>query len=139
MSPAFPPWIILPLALVAMLIVSAHVTLTQASAAPRSRKRLRIANGWVMLITLPLLAAGVSLVTPDRSPRLFVLTWIGVALLLTLSILLAMLDAANTVRLVRAEKHRQAIEFIKARYASDRFSSEEPPGTEGTKDAGSDS
>lgn len=138
MSPAFSPWIILPLALVAMLIVSAHVTLTQASDAPPSRKRLRIANGWVMLITLPLLAAGVSLVTVDQNPRLFVLTWIGVTLLLTLSILLAVLDAVNTVRLVRAEKRRQALEFIKDHYAKGRSNMEHPAGPDGTTGARSD-
>lgn len=126
MSPAFSPWIILPLALVAMLIVSAHVTITQASNAPASRRRLRVANGWVMLITLPLLAAGVSLLAPEKSPRLFVMTWVVVVLLLTLSILLALADAANTLRLVRDEKRRRAIEFIKNQYAADR-SREEPP------------
>jgi hypothetical protein len=91
-----------------------------------------------MLITLPLLAAGVSLVSPDQNPRLYVLSWIGVVLLLTLSILLALVDAANTVRLARAEKRRRAIEFIKDRYASDRSSGEDPTDSEGVRETRSD-
>lgn len=113
MSPAVTPWIILPLALASMLIVSAHVTFLQASEAPPSRKRLRIANGWVMLLTLPLLAVGVSLVAPERQPRLFALTWVGVVFLLALSIALAILDAANTLRLVRLERQRHLVRFAK--------------------------
>jgi len=118
MSVALSPFVIVPLALMAMLIVSAHVTITQASNAPASRKRIRIANGWVMLLALPLIAAGVSLVSAETQPRLFLIVWICVILLLALSVFLAILDATNTLRLARHARQRQRIEFVKAQYAS---------------------
>lgn len=120
MTAVLPPLVTIPLALMAMLLVSAHVTITQASSAPPSRKRIRIANGWVMLIALPLLAAGMSLVSADRQPRLFALTWLVVVLLLVLAVALALLDVLNTVRLARLERRRNIIEFAKARYASEQ-------------------
>lgn len=100
------PWIILPLTLVGMLIVSAHVTIIQHTPAHPTRRRLRICNGWIMLITLPLLGAGVSLVSPSRQPRLFALTWLTVILLLIVSILIALADTLNTIRLTRADRRR---------------------------------
>ncbi len=120
MTAVLPPLVTIPLALVAMLLVSAHVTLTQASHAPPSRKRIRVANGWVMLLALPLLAAGTSLVSADRQPRLFALTWLVVILLLVLAVMLALLDVLNTVRLARVDRRRNLIEFAKARYASEQ-------------------
>jgi hypothetical protein len=117
MTPALSPWIILPLALACMLIVSAHVTITQTSEAPPSRKRVRMANGWVMLLTLPLLAAGVSLIAPERDPRLFVLTWTTVVFLVGLSVALAVIDAINTLRLVRRERRRHVDELLERRRA----------------------
>jgi len=119
MSPALSPWIILPLTLASMLIVSAHVTLTQASDAPASRKRLRVANGWIMLITLPLLAAGVSLIAPERDPRLFVLTWTVVVLLVTVSVVIAAADVANTLRLVRRDRQRHVARLLARRRERD--------------------
>ena len=119
MNVALSPFVSVPLALVAMLIVSAHVTITQASDAPPSRKRIRIVNGWVMLLALPLIAAGVSLVPSQGQPRLFLIVWICVIMLLTLSIGLAILDATNTMRLAKIARQRQRIEFIKARYAQE--------------------
>jgi len=107
------PWITLPLALAAMLAVSAHVTATQHSSAPASRRRIRVCNGWVMLITIPLIAAGVSLLTHDRDPRLFTLTWAAVVLLLLLTITLAAADVLNTVRIARAERRQHLVELAK--------------------------
>lgn len=120
MSVALPPLVILPLALVAMLIVSAHVTITQASDAPPSRRRIRIANGWVMLIAIPLIAAGISFVSAETQPRLFTLTWLAVMLLLTMCVFLALADVLNTVRLAREERRRHIIEFVKARQAEEQ-------------------
>ncbi len=119
MNGVLPALVTFPLALAAMLLVSAHVTATQQSGAPASRKRIRIVNGWVMLLTLPLIAAGLSVVSGDQ-PRLFTLVWLGVVLLLFLSIMLAILDALNTVRLAREDKRRNLIDFAKAKYAAER-------------------
>ncbi len=117
MEPALSPWITLPLTLAAMLAVSAHVTITQHSPAPASRKRIRVANGWVMLLTLPLFAAGISFVSAESQPRLFALVWLGVVGLLVLSITLAVIDALNTARITRIEKQNQLIDFAKKTYA----------------------
>ena len=117
MSVALSPFVSVPLALAAMLIVSAHVTITQSSDAPASRKRIRIVNGWVMLLALPLIAAGVSIVPSQSQPRLFLIVWICVILLLALSIFLAVLDATNTMRLAKIARQRQRVDFLKAQYA----------------------
>jgi len=121
------PWITLPLALAAMLAVSAHVTVTQHSRAPASRRRIRVCNGWVMLLTIPLIAAGVSLVSAPQSPRLFTLTWTAVVFLLALSITLALADALNTIRIARHEKRQHLIELAK-RNAAKRHAQSRDPG-----------
>ena len=102
-----------------MLAVSAHVTVTQHSRAPASRRRIRVCNGWIMLLTIPLIAAGVSLVSAPQSPRLFTLTWAAVVLLLVLSIALAAADALNTIRIARNDRRRDLIELAK-RNAAER-------------------
>jgi len=89
-----------------MLIVSAHVTIIQHTPAHATRRRLRVCNGWIMLIILPLLGAGVSLVSASRQPRLFALTWLTIILLLIVSILIALADTLNTIRRTRADRRR---------------------------------
>lgn len=93
------PWIALPAALATMALLSLHMTALSRSDTPASRKRIRIANGWVMLLGIPLLAAGVSVISSDSQPRAFVLVWLATLGLLVISVLLAILDAANTLRL----------------------------------------
>ncbi len=105
------PWLTLPLAAMLMALVAWHAAGIDRSDEPPSRKRIRIMNGWVMLVCLPLLATGFSLVNPGARPKLFAVVWLGASALLLLSVALAIADALNTVRLSRARKDRLADEL----------------------------
>lgn len=100
------PWLVLPLGGLLMLVVAAHIGATEQSDQPESRKRIRIANGWVMLVALPLLATGFSLIDPDLNKRLFILVWLAAILLLFISVSLAVLDIFNNIRLARHARSR---------------------------------
>ena len=111
MNTLLSPWIVMPIVLVCMLIVSAHVTIIQHTPAPRFRRRVRVCNGWVMLVILPMLGAGVSLVSSTTHPRLFALTWLMIIMLLVLAIVLAVVDTAYTVRLAGRERRQLRAEL----------------------------
>lgn len=100
------PWISLPFAGVMMLLVAAHIEVTSSPAVPRSRRRIRIANAWVMMVTIPLLAAGSSLIDPDTRAWVFSVVWLAASWLVALSVVLAMADIANTVRLTRTGRRQ---------------------------------
>ena len=97
------PWIILPLAGLTMLLIGAHVMSVQVSAMHRTRKRLRIANGLIMMFVVAALAyalGGVPLVTnakdhPEQA-RAFVLVWMVIVALLSIVVVLAVIDAIGT-------------------------------------------
>jgi hypothetical protein len=79
---------------------------------PRWRKNLRTANGLVMMLAIPVLAAGFGIVDPQNT-RHFVLTWMLATGLLSLVLILAMIDVlASSVYLwrVRREASRHAVE-----------------------------
>lgn len=101
---AVSPWVALPLAAVALVLIAWHSTGLDRRAMPRSRRRIRQANSWVMMLGVPLFAAGASLISPQNSPRAFVLVWTGTAMLVILCVLLAIVDVLNTWRLVGHER-----------------------------------
>ncbi len=103
-----PWWIVLPVAGVVMMFVAAHIGATQQRTKPPSRRRIRVANGWVMLVTIPLLAAGFGVLNPHTQSRAFALVWVAAVALLAMTIGLALLDAANTLRLARAARRKSA-------------------------------
>ncbi len=102
------PWVALPLATIALVIIAWHSTGLDRRAMPASRRRIRQANAWVMMLGVPLFAIGVSVVSEDRSPRAFVLVWVVTAMLLLLCVLLAVIDALNTWRLASHERRHLA-------------------------------
>lgn len=102
------PWIALPLAAVALVLIAWHSTGLDRREMPASRRRIRQANAWVMMLGVPLFAAGVSIVSEDRSPRAFVLVWVVTGMLLMLCVLLAVVDALNTWRLASHERRHIA-------------------------------
>ncbi len=89
-----------------MLLVAGHAGATWRSEQPQSRKRIRLANACVMMLTLPLLAAGFSLIDHRAEPRLWTLVWLSAMALLAVNIGLAMVDVANTMRLIRRTQRR---------------------------------
>ena len=97
------PWIVLPLAGLTMLIVGAHVLAVQVSAMHPVRKRLRIANGLLMMFVAATLAyalGGVHLVADPRQhpeqARAFVIVWAVIVGLLAVVVALAVADAVGT-------------------------------------------
>ncbi len=102
------PWIALPLAAVALILIAWHSTGLDRRPMPASRKRIRQANSWVMMLCVPLFAAGVSIVDAETSARAFVLIWTVVGMLVIVSVLLAIVDALNTWRIAAEARRRTA-------------------------------
>ena len=105
-SGMLPAWFVLPATAVVMLIVAAAITAAAKYTTPGSRRRIRIANGWVMLLTTPLAATGFTLIDSNTQPRLFFQIWILTIGLISISVTLAILDMVNTARLARLS-HQQ--------------------------------
>lgn len=119
-----PLWVTAPLAVVLMVLVVGHILVLRAVEMPASRRRIRTANGAVILILLPTMAYALSVSTPDDQ-RGFVLTWLCVIGLLGLVIALAVLDIINSLRLAMGETmdlRRQTREALRgeAREPSDQ-------------------
>jgi hypothetical protein len=102
------PWVALPLAAIALVLIAWHSTGLDERSMPASRRRIRQANAWVMMLGVPLFAIGVSIVSEDRSPRAFVLVWLVTSMLLLVCVLLAVIDALNTWRLASHERRHLA-------------------------------
>jgi hypothetical protein len=101
-----PPVVVLPLALLAGLVIVAHLAALHAAPdVPVSRRRLRTAAGIVMLTTTLVLAYAFAFVgTGD--PARFATVWTAAILLLLVVLTLAGLDALNNVRLARIHRRR---------------------------------
>lgn len=103
-STILPAWIVLPAATVTMLVVATHVLATHAGGLPARRRRLRVANGVLMMFVTALLAyalgvAGVveePTARPDQTRR-FVLVWLSIVGLVSVVVALACVDAMATV------------------------------------------
>ncbi|MCA9283303.1 MAG: hypothetical protein KDA30_14830 [Phycisphaerales bacterium] len=100
-----PPGLAIPIAIVGMIIVAAHAqALAKTPGVPESRRRVRLANAVLMLLTIPLLTAGFSLISSTQQPRLWVMVWLISFLLVGMILLLAVIDTLNTIRLGRARR-----------------------------------
>jgi len=113
-SPLLPAWVVLPVAAFMLLVVAIHLMLLLKSDMPASRRRIRTLNGWLMLFLVPIGAAAFGVVSPS-DPKLFVLIWTIVILMLVLLIALAVLDMVNTTRLHRRERDKLADHFRTSR------------------------
>ncbi|HRQ74117.1 MAG TPA: hypothetical protein PLU35_13915 [Phycisphaerales bacterium] len=102
-TPILPAWFVLPLAIATVLIVSAHLSAMQHTEMPATRRRLRQANGVVMLVATPLLAYAFGIAT-TRDPRTFAMVWTACTGLLGMVVLLAGLDILNNVRLYASQR-----------------------------------
>jgi len=104
-QPLLPAWVVLPMALLTLLVVSAHVqVLLGDRQMPPSRRRIRLCSGALMLLATPLIAFAFGILRPiDAS--VFTLVWTAIIGILFLVIMLAGFDALNTLRL-HASTHR---------------------------------
>jgi hypothetical protein len=90
-GPIAPAWAVLPLAFATLVVVAVHWTALAQADMPRWRKSLRTANGLVMMLAIPVLAAGFGIVDPQHT-RHFVMTWMLATGLLCLVMLMATVD-----------------------------------------------
>jgi hypothetical protein len=108
-----PGWLVLPLAALALLATAAHIIALREApkgALPESRRRIRIATGWVIMAAIPLTAYAFGIATPS-SVGTYMTVWMAVTALIGAILMLAMLDALNTMRLHRADARRLRDEF----------------------------
>ncbi len=98
-----PMWISGPLAMLTLVVVAAHLMAMRSADMPESRRRIRTANGWLILITTPVLAIAFSVVSP-ANPRRFALVWAVAIALLGFVILMAFVDMANNLRLANHQR-----------------------------------
>ncbi len=121
-----PLWIILPLGMLAALVISVHLAALPRAEMPPSRRRIRMANG-VMLLALTVLltyALGFVGMLPDGGGsighiRAFVLVWMAIIGLLPIVLGLAAMDMFNTwrlqrdaLRLVRAQRRGEMLREV---------------------------
>lgn len=115
--PLAPTWLVLPLALLALVVVGAHwIVLGRAQGMPPIRKSLRSANGLVMMTAIPILAYGFGIVSPSNG-RAFALTWILATGFLLIVLLIAGVDLLYTAYLARKEYSELRDEFRKSKPA----------------------
>lgn len=113
-----PAALAIPVAIIAMIVVAGHAqALMRAPEIPESRRRIRLANAVLMLLTIPLLTTGFSLISGASHPRLWVMIWMLSTLLIGMILILAVLDTANTVRLSR--RRRQHLRASLSQYKQD--------------------
>ena len=105
MNGIVPIWVSAPLAMLSLVVIAAHLIAMRSADMPESRKRIRTANGWLMLVTVPVLAIAFSLVS-SANPRQSALVWAIAILLLGLVLVMAFVDIGNNLRLAREKQKR---------------------------------
>mgnify|MGYP003571200093 CR=1 FL=1 len=119
-SPIAPPWIVLPMGVLAAVTIGGHLMALREAVrrgeVPASRWRIRSCNGVIMLLTVPLAAYAFGVATPAH-PGAFMLAWTGVTGLLGIILLLASIDIFNTWRLLRGQRRRDLRQIRQARRA----------------------
>lgn len=107
-DPALPLWAVGPPAALVMLFLAGHIMAMAQAQIDARRRRIRSANGVLMMLTTALLAQALAVVSPADT-RTFVLVWMMIITLLGLTILLALADAFNSVVLHRQELRQTRI------------------------------
>ncbi len=101
-----PPLAVLPVAILAVLVIAAHLAALHADhTVAISRKRIRTANGVVMLIASIVLAYAFAY-APVADPARFAIAWGAAIMLLAVVLALSSIDAINNVRLSRLQRRR---------------------------------
>jgi drug/metabolite transporter (DMT)-like permease len=104
-GPIAPSWFVLPLALVALVLQAGYLIAIKElgpDRMPPSRKRIRVATGWLIMFAIPLSAYGFGIAHPGDAGT-FAIVWMAVIGMVTGIVILAVLDAVNTMRLHRKD------------------------------------
>jgi uncharacterized membrane protein YhaH (DUF805 family) len=105
-GPIAPTWFVLPLAMIALLVVAAHMIVLREHAIgkmPESRRQIRMVTGWIMMFTIPLTAYGFGIVHPAQEQE-FLYAWTCIVGLLGLIVFMACIDAMNSIRLATVQR-----------------------------------
>jgi len=95
------PWVVVPMTIALMGLVVLYQAWLVRVPMVRWRRRLRAVNGWVMLLGLPAIGAGFSLVSPRASPGWFVGVWAFGLVMVGVAVALAMVDLGASALLGR--------------------------------------
>lgn len=112
-----PLWLVLPATGFLMAIITAHVMRVRAASAdelPERRRRIRLTNGVLMYVMVPLLAYAMAVVTPSQ-PQAFVWSWTLVAALSGMILTLGIAEAM----LIRRE-HRLRLSALRREFPGER-------------------
>jgi hypothetical protein len=108
-----PAWLVVPIAGAAILVLAAHVLALQQTPMPPRRRRIRTANGLLMMLISSLLAYALGVAptvgNPTTNPdaaRTFLFVWSAIMSLLAVVIGLAALDVAHTAKLALGARSR---------------------------------
>lgn len=102
-DPILPAWLVLPIAAITLLILGGHLLALGADAdMDPQRRRIRMTNAILMMITVPLVAYGFGIATPNNA-RSFIYVWVLAASLLFFIIMVAGIDMLHSWRLHRAQ------------------------------------
>ncbi len=104
-GPIAPTGFVLPLAMIALVLQAGYLIAIRElgpDRMPASRRRIRIASGWLSMFTIPLSAYGFGIAQPNDAGT-FTIVWMVVIGLIAAIVMLAVLDAINTMRLHRHE------------------------------------
>lgn len=105
MNGLVPIWVSAPLAMITLVTVAAHLLAMRGADMPESRRRIRTANGWLILVTAPVLVVAFSVVTPNNA-RQFALVWAVATALVCFTIVMAFVDMANNLRIARNQRKK---------------------------------
>lgn len=104
-GPIAPSWFVLPLAMIALVLQAGYLIAIRElgpERMPPSRRRIRVATGWLSMFAIPLSAYGFGIARPNEAGT-FTIVWMVVIGLIAAIVFLAVLDAINTIRLHRKE------------------------------------
>ncbi len=109
--PFAPTWLVMPLALVTLILLIVHVLGVLKSDMPASRRRIRIANGALMMICTPVAAYALGIAVPAQA-RVFAFAWVVLTGLVVVILFLAVMDMFNTWRLAMTERRDVAADVL---------------------------
>lgn len=106
-GPMVSPWIAIPMAAVCLVLVAGYTLAIQRDDMPLIRRKIRTALGVLHMFVVASFAYGISIADPaDR--KAFVVCWMLVVGLVGFSVVLALADAAVTVKLAVRERKEEA-------------------------------
>lgn len=97
------PWIVLPIAAVAIVFLAFQAVWTHRDSMPAGRRQIRTAGATLHLFTVVALAIGTGVIDP-ADKRMFVMIWLVIMLLVGLAVIIAVIDMLYSLREARAEQ-----------------------------------